>query len=63
MSLRNGKGVPPLVTAVKHGHLETSRLLLEKDADVNGCESKTKRTSVYFAVKNKRPDILELLLK
>ena len=63
VDLRDGTGVPPLVIAVKHGHLETCRLLLEKGANVDACENKTKRTSVYYCVKNKLPDILELLLK
>ena len=63
VNLRDGSGVPPLVTAVKHGHLDTCRLLLEKGADVDASENKTQRTSVYYTVKKKLPDILELLLK
>lgn len=60
---KDGKGVPPLVMAVKYGYLEICRLLLENDADINAVENKTKRTPVYYAIRNKHLDILDLLLK
>ena len=62
MNLPDGKGVPPLVTAAKHGHLEVCRLLLEKGANIDKTENKTKRTAVYYAVKHVHPEILDLLL-
>ena len=60
---KDGKGVPPLVIAVKNGYLEICRLLLENGADVNAAEDKNKRTPVYHAIRNKYPDILDLLLR
>ncbi|KAH3851293.1 hypothetical protein DPMN_093773, partial [Dreissena polymorpha] len=62
-SVKDGKGVPPLVMAVKSGNLEMARLLLAYEADVNLAEDRTNRTAVYHAIRNKHLDLLDLLLQ
>ena len=51
-------GVTPLIWAVKEGHQEMVRFLLENGASVN---EKDGRTALYYANQNGQPQLIDLL--
>ncbi|CAG2235597.1 unnamed protein product [Mytilus edulis] len=60
---KDGKGTPPLVAAVQHGHIDICHLLIDGGSDINAYDSKLQRNALQYAVIAKRFDFFELLLK
>ncbi|CAC5378445.1 unnamed protein product [Mytilus coruscus] len=60
---KDGKGTPPLVAAVQHGHIDICHLLIDGGCDINAYDSKLQRNALHYAVIAKRFDLFELLLK
>lgn len=62
-SKKDGKGTPPLVTAVNTGNLEICRYLLENGAKIDATDRRLKRSALQYAILAKNLDIFDLLLK
>lgn len=62
-SKKDGKGTPPLVTAVNSGNLEICRYLLENGAKIDATDRRLKRSALQYAILAKNLDIFDLLLK
>ncbi|KAL2074635.1 hypothetical protein VTL71DRAFT_8413 [Oculimacula yallundae] len=56
------RGISPLMTAAKYGHLDIVRSLLDMRADAID-SSDSHRTSIIYAIQNRRFDVMALLLE
>ncbi|XP_078316219.1 uncharacterized protein LOC111129666 isoform X11 [Crassostrea virginica] len=62
-SKKDGKGTPPLVTAVNTGNVDICRYLLENGAKIDATDRRLKRSALQYAILAKNLDIFDLLLK
>lgn len=62
VNLKDKNGDTPLITAVKNGNLEITRMLIDAKADVN-VKDNAGNTPLIIICKTKRTDIAELLIK
>lgn len=60
---KNPDNLTPLHLAARQGHLEISRLLLEKGADPNRMQNTTARTPLHLAVQHQHEQVTKLLLE
>lgn len=56
------KGATPLILAVRAGHIEAARLLLERGADVNAAPTPLLGPALMPALAKRRIDLIDLLL-
>ncbi|XP_048733464.1 titin homolog isoform X3 [Ostrea edulis] len=62
-SKKDGRGTPPLVTAVNTGNAEICRFLLENGAKIDATDRKLKRSALQYAILAKNLEIFDILLK
>jgi ankyrin repeat protein len=55
-------GDTPLMTAARTGNVETAKLLLDHGANPNASENKQEQTALMWAVAEKHPEIVRLLI-
>jgi cytohesin len=55
-------GETPLMAAVDDGHVDVARALIERGADVNRQEARGGQTALMWAVANRSPELVALLL-
>ncbi len=62
VNFKNEIGETPLSMAIKHGHFEVVKVLVDKGADLNGVESLIE-TSLTLAIKNRRYEMIPFFIE